>query len=42
MFLEGTQSFFSDLKLLKFVVRRGTESNVEEDSGREGMRELGV
>lgn len=38
--LEGTQSFFSDLKLLKFVVRKGTKSNVEEDRGREGMREL--
>lgn len=31
VFLEGTQSFLSDLKLLKFVVRRGTKSNVEED-----------
>lgn len=31
VFLEGTQSFLSDLKLLKFVVRSGTKSNVEED-----------
>lgn len=30
-FLENTQSFFSDLKLLKFAVSRGTKSNVEED-----------
>lgn len=31
VFLEGTQSFFSDFKLSKLEVSRGTKSNVEED-----------
>lgn len=35
VFLEGTQSFFSDFKLLKLDVSKGTNSNMKEDLGAE-------
>lgn len=33
VFLEGTQSFFSDFKFLKLEVSKGTNSKIKEDLG---------